>query len=406
MAVYKLVTLNEAGNEWVYNVDKDTYFTEAGGMISLNEKAKAGLKDATLTDTDSVWHTENVTTNAVTTTKLPVGAYLVKITDPDGEITYGTLVAETYKQGETYLEAENVTVTAKPSSYTITKAFSDGTDVVVKLGEEVKFEIDTIFPSFGKDSTDKTFTVTDTPHGMKITGIEVQIAGQKVTSGYSHPDLSKVVADQAVTINFVTDDENQYGKTVKVIVTAEITSLTGIKNEAITNHSDDTPSVDQHTAQITLTKKNEDESLTLEGAQFKVYKDSAAEALYFTKDASVDDTYTLCAADADGATQIITASKGSVTIRGIDEGSYHFEEITAPAGYSINDDGKDIVVSVDDTVDSEKNVIVKTDILKDTKLSALPSTGGIGITIFTIVGCLIMIAAASMFFMSRRKSED
>ena len=43
--------------------------------------------------------------------------------------------------------------------------------------------------------------------------------------------------------------------------------------------------------------------------------------------------------------------------------------------------------------------------LNDTKLHALPSTGGIGTTIFTIAGCLIMIAAAGLFFASRKKTN-
>ena len=42
---------------------------------------------------------------------------------------------------------------------------------------------------------------------------------------------------------------------------------------------------------------------------------------------------------------------------------------------------------------------------KDTKLSALPSTGGIGTTIFTIAGCLIMVTAAGLFFASRKKAN-
>jgi LPXTG-motif cell wall-anchored protein len=42
--------------------------------------------------------------------------------------------------------------------------------------------------------------------------------------------------------------------------------------------------------------------------------------------------------------------------------------------------------------------------MTDTTLSALPATGGIGTTIFTVLGCLIMIAAAGMYFASRRKS--
>ena len=41
----------------------------------------------------------------------------------------------------------------------------------------------------------------------------------------------------------------------------------------------------------------------------------------------------------------------------------------------------------------------------NTQISSLPSTGGIGTTIFTIVGCGIMIAAAGLFFASRRKEN-
>ena len=43
---------------------------------------------------------------------------------------------------------------------------------------------------------------------------------------------------------------------------------------------------------------------------------------------------------------------------------------------------------------------------EDTKLSSLPSTGGIGTTIFTIAGCVIMIAAAGLFFANRKKSDN
>ena len=43
--------------------------------------------------------------------------------------------------------------------------------------------------------------------------------------------------------------------------------------------------------------------------------------------------------------------------------------------------------------------------IPNTKLSSLPSTGGIGTTIFTIGGCAIMIIAAGLFFASRRKSD-
>ena len=43
--------------------------------------------------------------------------------------------------------------------------------------------------------------------------------------------------------------------------------------------------------------------------------------------------------------------------------------------------------------------------MEDTKLAQLPSTGGIGTTIFTIAGCLIMVTAAGLFFASRKRTN-
>ena len=43
--------------------------------------------------------------------------------------------------------------------------------------------------------------------------------------------------------------------------------------------------------------------------------------------------------------------------------------------------------------------------IPNTKLASLPSTGGIGTTIFTVGGCAIMILAAGMFFVSRRRAS-
>lgn len=45
------------------------------------------------------------------------------------------------------------------------------------------------------------------------------------------------------------------------------------------------------------------------------------------------------------------------------------------------------------------------DAIPNTKLSTLPGTGGMGTTIFTIGGCAIMIAAAGLYFASRRKEN-
>lgn len=131
---------------------------------------------------------------------------------------------------------------------------------------------------------------------------------------------------------------------------------------------------------------------------------------------------------------------GALTFTGLDDGTYELVEIEPPKGYSLNDkkhtvtikadynaDGtlKEYSVIVDGkttdekesvyegkyTTDTNGQMVVTADhrkeesaLIKNTKLAELPSTGGIGTTIFTIGGCIIMIVAAGLFFASRRKS--
>ena len=52
----------------------------------------------------------------------------------------------------------------------------------------------------------------------------------------------------------------------------------------------------------------------------------------------------------------------------------------------------------------EAHVSVEGEIF-DTKLIALPETGGIGTVIFTVGGCALMIAAAILFFANRKKGN-
>ena len=42
----------------------------------------------------------------------------------------------------------------------------------------------------------------------------------------------------------------------------------------------------------------------------------------------------------------------------------------------------------------------------NTKLGTLPSTGGMGTYLFTIIGVVVMAGAAGAFFMSRRKGSE
>lgn len=113
---------------------------------------------------------------------------------------------------------------------------------------------------------------------------------------------------------------------------------------------------------------------------------------------------------------LTTKSDGTVAVKGLEDDpikegevgrEYFFKEVVAPEGYTLNGtdagiDKKNGWTNRED--ESTANARLGETEMLDTKLSSLPSTGGIGTTIFTIGGCLIMIMAAGLFFATRRKS--
>ena len=52
------------------------------------------------------------------------------------------------------------------------------------------------------------------------------------------------------------------------------------------------------------------------------------------------------------------------------------------------------------------DVLTQTTSMNDTKLGSLPSTGGMGTYLFTIIGVVVMAGAAGAFFMSRRRGSE
>lgn len=146
--------------------------------------------------------------------------------------------------------------------------------------------------------------------------------------------------------------------------------------------------------------------------------------------------------------EVTSTNEGRLPIRGLAAGTtdepavYYLKETKAPAGYSLNAHTFVIAISAtyyteteqrptgveagqlkswEITIDgettntftvnhTENKVDINTDDeiknveIKNTKLASLPSTGGIGTTIFTLGGCAIMILAAALYFISRRKS--
>ncbi len=112
-------------------------------------------------------------------------------------------------------------------------------------------------------------------------------------------------------------------------------------------------------------------------------------------------------------TEITTPEDGKFKIEGLDAGTYYLTEITPPTGYNklsgpvtitIEEDGKVTSIGEDGaTVPADNELGIK---IENKTGAILPSTGGIGTTIFYIVGILVMAGAVFFFAMSRKKKEE
>lgn len=368
--------------------------------------------------------------NEITANK--AGVYAIKATTTDtANYAYSPMAAfvsfKPYTTAPTALD--NATVNAKRTTIKIEKTSSE-TDGVVEINKEVEYKVTTNVPYISDNVADKDvkYTITD-----KITGAEYSAKNGTldVTVILGDGEAAKTETRQ-VTVktetepagqSFVLDlsniakDRNNANLSLvikyKAIVKSEKVENTVVPNDG--NHTFTPKTNTLYTAKITMTK-TDDASAKLEGAGFVVYRVDGEKTYYalVVKDTSKSNNeYVVTGWTENFETAkvennlVMTDSEGKVVVRGLDDSyTYKFKEVKAPEGYSVNTD--DSTATWDASTDEKPQTPDKrtgTASMTDTKLSALPSTGGIGTTIFTIGGCAIMIVAAGLFFATRRKTQ-
>ena len=420
--VYNIIYLDQdnAGNQtWkVVGWAKD-YISEdtTNGKFTITDAD--GLKNAA-DARSSADYTATETGTSHEFTGLPICAYVIRAFDTKG--TYDLMVANTYdKDGQTYMASKSADVTAKMGEYKVTK---EASDKFVHRGQRVNFTVTTqMAPKSNEDGDNLTqFKVIDTSTGLKADSFvlgTVTIAGEAKTFDANN---AAAVANNDGTVTYTVDlsdfiASTESGSTITVKYSAVVENDHTYNNSATASAETVryTPArVDGFEGSVTL-KKVDKNGNVLNGAEFQLLKvtpatEEGAEAtktpvsVVPVKDANGRDKageYKVALDGEEGATTTLVATNGTLKVTGLDEGNYEFKETKAPTGYSVNSENKAFTI----TANEEKEVTENAGEFVNTKLSALPETGGIGTTIFTIVGCGIMIAAAGLFFASRRKEN-
>ena len=342
---------------------------------------------------------------------------------------------------------------AKSTTIPLTKKGTDSTpetagntdDTNVKVGDAVNYTVTTTIPSYSAQYTEVTFDVTDKlvngltyadANGTKTTPV-VKVNNVALTDGAEYT-LTFAQDEKSFTISFnkayvkslagKTEAERAVVITYEAYLTTDaITASAENKVELDYTHKPGEETSKKEVTEVVNTveidgviKKEDDNKQALPEAKFGLFTSYDAKTNSVT--GQVGELYE-------------TLSDGDIYFGGLDaDAVYYLKEIEAPKGYSLNDtvykiEFTDLVV--DETTgkltsykvkvtyveDGKENVVTSGVItyggeltnsvvqIKNTKINALPSTGGIGTTIFTVAGCGIMIAAAFFFFASRKKEN-
>ena len=314
----------------------------------------------------------------------------------------------------------NVTITEKNEKPTIEKEVKNGdtwgTTNDAKIGDTVEFKI-TIHVEAGA----KNYVVTDTMDaGLSFSSGSIQVDGVALNDNNATLTLKQKEGDPTFTLTFADRYvAGKVGETIVVTYTATLNEkavVAGNKNSA-TLHYGNKQTVNKETTTYThefdLVKvdgtANEDGTHTLlNGAKFKLYETKTSDtALRFVKNADGSYRVALDTENGENVTDTIVVN-GKVHISGLDKVNYWLDETLAPDGYNKLTERQEVKLSEGSqnaTLEAGATTWAKGNggvVVENNAGTVLPSTGGMGTTLFYVVGGGLMVAAIVLLVTKKR----
>lgn len=159
------------------------------------------------------------------------------------------------------------------------------------------------------------------------------------------------------------------------------------------------PTPDTVTGQFQIQKYDEsDKTILLEGAKFEVYR-AATSSDTDTKIIRYNGTqYAVVPVTVNGEQLVLTTDENGYAISPeLSCGTYFLLEVKAPIGYNLPAEAFCV------TVKTSVMTTIETIEIPNQAGSILPETGGIGTSVFTVSGILMMLCACTMLVLKHRK---
>ena len=286
---------------------------------------------------------------------------------------YSVIFHDTLSEGITYDGLDSVVIESNGTPYDITNDSSKYDIDISNLKSQNSFvvKIHDVKNCVANLNDGATITVTYTAHLNDKAYVNI--------AGGSTSNINKVY----LTYSNNPKDESSIGKT-----------------------PESTP-VYVYTYQLNNTKHQDTEKgPALEGACFRLYSDEActdqSEVQLYQKDGFY---YPIKDVLGKEAVEMKSAANGTFNVKGLDAGTYYLKEITPPDGYSAC---KEIPVTIkadhsrNDQVNLEGSNLTNDIVNIKAGGITLPSTGGIGTTLFYVVGGGLMVAAIVLLVTKKR----
>ena len=367
----------------------------------------------------------------IATVVVPAGVASFTVSD----IPYGYYFIDTTTGTVVTVDSTNPTVTVddKNTAPSLDKKITGGTDdtidaagkaAIAKVGSTVEY---TGTITVGKGMKNYTY------HDKMTSGLQFIPSTLVVTGQKSATDTTAVTVDYTLlttpenddtfTVDFA--DGLAEGTVIKLVYSAQVTNaaltVNYEKNTAYLDYGrnpgeNKTPESETkvYAAKITVIKQD-GSNQPLAGAKFKLSKsanewykldtvDGKPVVTWVAKDSAPEIEAVAVYGDAQDPTKVTSYE---AVFQGLPAGTYTLEETTVPQGYN---KAADKTFTIKPATSTDSDVFTVTNLEQTATVinnagNELPSTGGIGTTIFYVIGAVLVLGAAAVII-ARRKAEQ
>lgn len=412
--MFKLDSYNAESNTYSYTVEPawETFFSTGAGSsyIDLDSNGhptwKTGADAAAFAKAALTWAAdkkisgtkETATGDTVTFSDLGLGYYLV-------DSSLGALCGLN-------TTTPNVTIEEKNGQPTIEKKVKSHYDGwaeknTAKIGDTVEFKI-VVHVEAGAQSYKVADTMSD---GLTFNSSSLKVT-YKDAPATANSDYTLEPGKNGTTFTLTFKDSyvaDKVGEAIVVTYNATLNDkavVTGNKNKATlgygTNKTVESETT-TYTYEFDLVKVDGATKKLLNGAEFKLY--DAENGGSVIKVVPVAGGYRVANGDETGAVDTIKVN-GKVHISGLDKTTYWLEETKAPDGYnmlterkpvSLTNGSNNTTLTSSTWSEADHGVAVE-----NNAGTVLPSTGGMGTTLFYVIGGGLMVAAVVLLVTKKR----